>query len=276
MRFPDLFGRLGRRDLLRSSALGVFGLGLHGGLSGPPAAASLGPGSLPIEPLEIGQEPQFVFDLHAVDCTWALHEKQEPVKRVFHSAKKHAGNPVLGGDEPSHLWVARDGADGLIRMWYQINVPIDYQGQRQKGQGQYSTRIAFAESANGIDWVKPDLDLFSKKVYQTLPRNLLLYREDAPDKSACAPQIVEVPQRDRRGYRYLMLYRAKGAGSGLPNGIRLVGSQDGIHWDAKSDTLLSPIASDHHNTVVYDSRLQEYVMFLRAKHIYLAPGQKGG
>jgi hypothetical protein len=160
-------------------------------------------------------------------------------------------------------------------MWYQVNVPIDYQGQRQKGQPNFTTRIAYAESTNGVDWVKPDLELFSRQAYQKLPRNAVLYRDDAPEKAACSPQIVEVPQQDRRGYQYLMLYRAKGSGAAWPNGIRLIGSPDGLRWDFKSDTLLSPIASDSHNTLVYDPHRQEYVMFLRAKHIYLAPGQKG-
>ncbi len=255
----------------------MLGLGLHGGVAAPQAAADFGVGILPKEPLEIGQLPQFVFDLYAVDCTWSLQEKRDPVKRVFHTPKKHAANPLLSGDLPSNPWVVRDGADGRYRMWYQANLPIDYKDQpRQKGEPNFTTRIAYAESSNGVDWVEPNLELFSKDVYQTLPRNVLLYRSEAPAKSVCAPQIVEARDRDRRGFRYLLLYRAKGGGSALANGIRLVGSHDGIHWDEKSDTLLSPIASDHHNTLVYDPLFEEYVMFLRAKHIYLAPGQKGG
>jgi hypothetical protein len=277
MRPPDSSDRFGRRDLLKSGVLAMLGLGLDGSVVTQSAAAGVGPGALPQEPLEIGDQPQFVLDLYAVDSTWALYEKRDPVKRVFHAPRKHASNPLLGGDLPSNPWVTRDGANGLFRMWYQVNLPIDYKNQpRQKGQPNFTTRIAYAESSNGVDWVKPDLDLFSKKVYETLPSNVLLNRPDAPAKSACSPQIVEAPQRDRRGHRYLMLYRAKGAGSALANGIRLIGSRDGIHWDETSDTLLSPIASDHHNTVVYDPRIEEYVMFLRAKHIYLAPGQKGG
>ena len=37
-------------------------------------------GELTSEPLEIGHEPQFVFDLHVVDTTWGLKPKGEPVK----------------------------------------------------------------------------------------------------------------------------------------------------------------------------------------------------
>jgi hypothetical protein len=57
------------------------------------------------------------------------------------------------------------------------------------------------------------------------------------------------------------------------NGIRLIGSHDGIHWDAESDMRIASLASDTHNTLHYDPARDEYVMFCRSKHIYRAPGQ---
>jgi hypothetical protein len=71
-----------------------------------------------------------------------------------------------------------------------------------------------------------------------------------------------------------MLYRAKGSGQRDLNGIRLIGSHDGIHWDEASDTRIAHVHSDCHNTICYDPRRREYVMTLRAKHIYRA-GQEG-
>ncbi len=44
----------------------------------------------PTEPLEIGHEPQFVFDLHVVDTTWALKLKGEPMRRVLHRPRHAA------------------------------------------------------------------------------------------------------------------------------------------------------------------------------------------
>ncbi|MBI3467760.1 MAG: hypothetical protein HY000_32530, partial [Planctomycetes bacterium] len=110
---------------------------------------------------------------------------------------------------------------------------------------------------------------------EKLPRNTVLFRPDSPRSlMGDTPQIVEVPERDRRGYRYHLLYLGTGPDGGF-RGIRLIGSKDGIHWDTASDTRLAAIGSDHHNTVAYDPQRDEYVMFLRSKHIYLAPGQKG-
>jgi len=110
-------------------------------------------GVVPAEPLEIGREPQFVFDLYVVDTTWGLKPKGEPVKRVLHQPKKHAANPLITGDDPSHLWVVRED-DGRFRMWYQANVMF-------KGKyGRYVTSVSYAESKDGVHWDKPALDLF--------------------------------------------------------------------------------------------------------------------
>src|SRR5882724_6574812 len=65
-------------------------------------------GTIPPEPLEIGHEPQFVLDLYVVDTTWGLKPKGEPVRRVLHQPVKHAANPLITGDDPSHLWVLRE------------------------------------------------------------------------------------------------------------------------------------------------------------------------
>ena len=45
-------------------------------------------------------------------------------------------------------------------------------------------------------------------------------------------------------------------------------SNDGIHWDQDSDTIITAMHSDSQNSIVFDPRRQEYVMFCRAKHIY--------
>jgi hypothetical protein len=79
-----------------------------------------------------------------------------------------------------------------------------------------------------------------------------------------------VPEKDRRGYRYVMMYQMSTAPL---NGIRLIGSHDGIHWDAASDLRIAKLASDTHNTLHYDAARDEYVLFCRSKHIYRAPGQ---
>ena len=68
-----------------------------------------------------------------------------------------------------------------------------------------------------------------------------------------------------------MFYLVRGAPL---NALRLIGSPDGIHWDAKSDTVISRIASDHPNTIVYDPRAGGMRCFRgRSKFTARASGQ---
>ena len=224
------------------------------------------PAAVPAEPLEIGRAPQFVFDLHVVDATWGLKPKGEPVKRVLHQPAKHPANPLLTGDDPSNLWAVRE-ADGKFRMWYQANVKNSKDG---KLKGNYSISVAYAESKDGVHWEKPALDLFPDAKEWNLARNTVIHHLDSPQCGSGAPQLLELPEKDRHGFRYVMLY----LGSTAPlNGIRLAGSQDGIHWDEKSDKCIAKLSSDTHNTLHYDAAHEEYVIFCRSKHIYHALGQ---
>ena len=63
MKSRDFGPAVTRRDLLKSGALGLLSTVLPGMWPGA-SAADLRAGILPAEPLEIGREPQFLFDLH--------------------------------------------------------------------------------------------------------------------------------------------------------------------------------------------------------------------
>jgi hypothetical protein len=211
-----------------------------------------------------------VFDNWVVDNHWAIRYKRQAVRRVFHQATPYSGNPILSGDQPSHLWAARDPESGKFRIYYQANSRRD----RKPGEsgGQYTTLIAYAESDDGLKWVRPDLKLFPW--HQAQPNNVVVARVEEPRTQTSAPVLLEVPQKDRRGFRWLMLYRAKGRGVRDFSGIRIIGSQDGVHWDADSDTRIAHLHSDCHNTISYDPRQKRYVMFCRSKHIYRAFGDE--
>lgn len=222
---------------------------------------------LPTEPLEIGREPQFLFDRHVVDNHWAIRYKRQAVTRVFHQATKH-GQPVLKGDQPSFLWVVRDGEAGLFRMYYQANFRNET-SDSDSGR-KYTTRIAMAESKDGVHWSRPDLGFFD--FHQAKPNNVVVARADNPAFESCGPVILEVPEEHRRGHRWLMLYRAKGRGLGEASGLHVAGSADGVHWKPDDDQVIAHLHSDHHNTISWDPARREFVMFCRAKHIYRAFG----
>jgi hypothetical protein len=168
---------------------------------------------------------------------------------VFHQPVKHPGNPVVAGDG-GYTCVVR-GDDSRFRMWYQTWKPSGVKG---KG-GDYA--VAYAESEDGVRWELPKLGLVE---WQGSKDNNVAWT-GLTGRRASAPFLVDAPEKDRRGFRYLFLYRST-------DGSHLIGSQDGIHWDRDSDVRISPIHSDTANAVVYDPRREEYVMYCRAKHVY--------
>ncbi|MDP6443593.1 MAG: hypothetical protein QGG36_19095 [Pirellulaceae bacterium] len=213
-----------------------------------PAMAQHDP--LPVEPIDIGAEPQFVFDNFIVDNHWALKYKRESVGRVFHQPKKFAGNPVIAG-EGGYTTVIRDTEAGLFRMWYQTWVASAIKGK----SGRYA--IAYAESPDGVAWTLPKLGLFEWK--GTKQNNIVW--TGLKGKRGSQVYLLDLPDSARRGFRFVMLY----GGSG---GSHLIGSHDGIHWDRQSNTPVTSMHSDTQNAIVFDPRRNEYVMFCRAKHIY--------
>lgn len=215
--------------------------------------------SLPVEPVAIGSEPQFVFDGFIVDNHYALKYKQQAVERVFHPPKKHARNPLIAG-EGGYVTVRRDPDSGRFQMWYQTHAPrLDAQG-KHKGS---NYAIAYAESKDGLNWERPELGLLE---WKGTKENNIVYK-GITDQRASGPCLIEAPEANRRGYRYIMSYHTGGVKKGM-KGIRVVGSQDGIHWDKASDSLLAELHSDTLNSIVYDPVERQYVMYCRAKHIY--------
>ncbi len=206
--------------------------------------------ALPVEPVEIGIAPQFLFDRYVVDNHWAIKYKKETVRRVFHAPKKHEKNPLIAG-EGGYICVLKDEDGGLFRMWYQTWTPSPVEGK----SGKYA--IAYAESDDGISWALPKLGLYEWKGGKD--NNIVWTGLDG--KRGSQVFLLDLPEEERRGYRYVMLYGGIG-------GSHLIGSQDGIHWDRESDTDITRMHSDTHNAIVHDPRRNEYVMFCRAKHIY--------
>ncbi len=213
-------------------------------------ACSIHGQSLPKEPVEIGTTPQFVFDNYIIDNHWAIKYKREAVQRAFHQPQKHKANPVIAG-EGGYVTVLRDKKKAMFRLWYQTWTPSEVKGK----SGRYA--IAYAESKDGLKWNLPRLGLHQWK--GTKENNIVWTGHDG--KRGSQVYFLEVPEKQKRGYPFVMLYGGRG-------GSHLVGSKDGIHWDKKSVTRITSMHSDTLNALVYDPRRKEYVVFCRAKHIY--------
>ena len=80
-------------------------------------------------------------------------------RRVLHPPTRHASNPVLAPSEPWEVaigWTSiyRDPASGRYQLWYQA-----FAGDRAPDK-RYGCVVCYAESDDGIHFVKPALDLF--------------------------------------------------------------------------------------------------------------------
>lgn len=211
------------------------------------------------EPIEIGETTQFFLGDHLVDNRWSLKPKREEVLRAFHAPVKHPDNPLIASDA-GYVSVAR-APEGGFKMWYQTH------RSAKGGEEGSEYAIAYAESSDGLAWTLPKLDLHEwtgSKVNNIVTKGW-------GSKRASGPQILEVPVAERRGHRYLLAYRTGGVREA--SGIRVAGSDDGIHWDEEDDSLINQLHSDTQNSIVYDEAAGEFVMFCRPKDRYLVGGR---
>ncbi len=144
-------------------------------------------------------------------------------RRVLHQPKRHEGNPLISGatikNQVGYCSVYRDPGTGRYQMWYQVT-----------GGGVF---VAYAESADGIVWTKPELDLITNKA--NTDRNLVFTSHDHYD----AAVVVDPPGGDP-ARRYKMAYWSIPELAGAPadprdprganGGMYVAFSPDGIHW----------------------------------------------
>jgi len=211
---------------------------------------------IPAEPMEIlAGEPQFFVDDWLVDCRVAVKYKNNAVVHRMHPPERHIKNPVYTGGS-GYVSVARHPETGKFQLWTQVH-------ERRENRGS-NYAIAYAESEDGLSFEAPKLGLFEWKGSK---ENNIVIRGPKNARASGPQLLLTLPEEDKRGYNYIMTYRTGGSGKET-DGIRLVGSNDGIHWDPESGTRLYHMHSDTLNSIVYDKGRDRYLMTCRAKDRY--------
>jgi hypothetical protein len=104
-------------------------------------------------PAKIGPERQLFVDNYLIaDATW--------VKRTVHQLIKYPGNPIMTAQEPwetnpSVVDVVYDRAAKKFRMWYSTLIHFTVPGTNTQAR----MPTLYAESSDGIHWVRPKLGL---------------------------------------------------------------------------------------------------------------------
>jgi len=214
----------------------------------------LGFSALPVEatqpnPIEIGSKKQLFIDDFIV-------ESMTPrVYRLMNQPVKHRDNPVIRLDtEWEHKGGLSHGGDcgqvffdpdlGLYRF-YGLMVNWDW-SQRW---------IFYAESRDGLHWVKPRLGQVKVLGYDT---NFIALPFDA---EASSNAIFRDPAASKQEERYKMIYFQNRNGK---RGMYPAYSADGLHWKAYDvNRPAVPYWSDTNNNLIWEAKSQRYLLYLR-------------
>ena len=153
------------------------------------------------------------------------------------------------GNASGYPTVFQDG--DLYRMYYRGHRYIVDDPPLRQAQSEV---VCYAESKDGITWVKPNLGLFD---WPGAMENNIIWR-GGPETHNFAPFKDTNPacSPDQR-------YKAVG-GTVTSRGLLTFKSADGIRWSKLSDgPVVTKGAFDSHNTVFWDAARQRYTMYVR-------------
>ena len=153
------------------------------------------------------------------------------------------------GNASGYPTVFQDG--DIYRLYYRGHrYLIDKPPLRQA----QSEVVCYAESRDGIHWVKPKLSLFT---WPGAKENNIVWRggAEAHNFAPFKDTNPHCPPDER--------YKAVG-GTVTTKGILTFKSADGIHWSKLSDgPVVTKGAFDSHNTIFWDADRQRYSMYVR-------------
>jgi hypothetical protein len=149
-------------------------------------------------------------------------------RRVLHPPTKHAQNPLITEDKPWEMaigWVSvhRDAKTGKYQLWYQA-----YAGKRAQLKTHECT-VAYAESADGVTFTKPNLGLFDFN--GDTNNNIVLLGSGGYGDRYCNSVIVDAAESDPQR-RYKMAFSDWSVDDKGQHwvGMHVAFSPDGIRW----------------------------------------------
>jgi hypothetical protein len=208
-------------------------------------------------------------------------ERMDGLRRVVNQPEKHPANPVLGPDRPWENMASVYGTTlfddvvGRFRMWYLVGCPSDGEFSDEATSALHplpqTTRVGYAESSDGVTWVKPELGQVEFRGSRA--NNLLaLGRQNAEGISV----LVDAHEPDpARRYKALFWDHAADGAWVHPelqrvlwretehDGAYLAWSADGIHWTHAPYNPVIEAYMDTSQNLLWDPARQRYVAFSR-------------
>ena len=195
-------------------------------------------------------------------------EQVQDVTRRWHQPEHCGEEAVIERDRPwehltyftySNYVVLQDPADGLIKCWYE---DLDMIPGLFPAPMSYRSRLLYAYSEDGVNFVKPELDLYEVEGRKT---NIVFGDEEYGWVHSASIIIDPHPAGPER--RFMALYsRMWEDDAGSHNRIETACSGDGIHWQVQEELPRFGISGPNLNDVSllwYDADAREFVQNTR-------------
>ena len=200
------------------------------------------------DPIDIGSRRELMVDSHMIesfdgDAELKLHH---PVRREV----ALTFDKPWEGNASGYPTVFQDG--DIYRMYYRghryvIDDPPFRQAQ--------SEAVCYAESQDGIHWVRPNLGIHRWPGVGTENNIIWMGSPEAHNFAPFKDSNPDCPNEQR--------YKAVG-GTVTSKGLWTFQSADGIHWKRLSQhPVVTKGVFDSHNTVFWDDRHKRYSMYVR-------------
>src|SRR5262245_60200126 len=192
---------------------------------------------VPLQSEKVGMRLEPMVDEHLIDrfVGSARLVVQQPVPREV----------VLTADAPwegntsAYFTLLRDG--DTFRMYYRGS-----HFDEKSSQAAHREVACYAESPDGVHWVKPELGLFD---FNGSRRNNIVWDSEG---THCFTPFLDANPNCNPQQRYKALTRVKG-------GLLALASPDGIHWQPLTDKpVITRGAFDSQNLAFWDSHLGKY------------------
>ena len=216
-------------------------------------------------------EHRYLFlDLHHITRIEGLY-------RRMHQPKRHPDNPILRGENPwesvASLYgtALYDPQDSLFKMWYLTGPYVDGMVQiRQRNALGNVTLLGYATSTDGVHWEKPILNQVDFE--GSTANNLVdIGRTNCEGIAVIYDEHETDPARRYKGFYWehggidtFVQYEGRTIwGDGDGDGMWMSFSPDGVHWTNCEANPVIPLDSDTTQSLVWDPKIQKYVVFGR-------------
>ena len=143
--------------------------------------------------------------------------------------------------------------EGRFRLYYEPH----YMGEGEE-YGSYKAMLAYAESTDGVNWVKPTIG--TVRFQGSMDNNLVYGLELSKGRGAHGATVFKDPSAPPEE-RYKMVHAGRDE-----NNTRFVHgavSPDGLRWKAMEEPLISDYMSDTQTVARYDPEKGRYVGYFR-------------